>query len=57
MNKTQQPRPRAEPAPTAIDPLRQLGVGPVFLAVYMLGLVALQFFLVSLGTKPFLRSC
>lgn len=39
------------------EPLRQLGMGPTLLVVYALGLVMLQFVLVSLGTKSALRSC
>jgi hypothetical protein len=45
------------PPPKPVDPLRQHGVGPVLLAVYLFGLVILQFLLVSLGTKSALRSC
>lgn len=40
-----------------VEPLRQFGMGPTLLVVYALGLVMLQFVLVSLGTKPALRSC
>lgn len=40
-----------------VEPLRQFGMGPTLLVVYTLGLVMLQFVLVSLGAKSSLRSC
>jgi hypothetical protein len=45
------------PPPKPVDPLRQYGVGPALLAVYVFGLVILQFILVSLGAKSPLGSC
>lgn len=41
----------------AVEPLRQVGMGPALLAAYVLLLAVLQFTLVTLGNKPFLGSC
>lgn len=40
-----------------VEPLRQFGIGPALLSAYALGLVMLQFVLVSLGSKSSLGSC
>lgn len=41
----------------AVEPLRQVGMGPALLAAYVLLLAVLQFTLVTLGNRPFLGSC
>ena len=45
------------PTPKPVDPLRQYGIGPALLVFYLFGLIIIQFLLVSLGSKPPLRSC
>lgn len=40
-----------------VEPLRQFGLGPTLLVAYSLGLVMLQFVLLSLGPKSSLRAC
>ena len=40
-----------------VEPLRQFGMGPTLLVAYSLGLVMLQFVLISLGPKASLRTC
>jgi hypothetical protein len=43
--------------PARVEPLRQYGIGPLLLTLYLFSLVILQFLLVSLGVKPSLRTC
>jgi hypothetical protein len=57
MNRPLPAPPATQDKPKAVEPLRQLGVGPVLLAAYALVLVALHFTLVATGSKPFLGSC
>ena len=43
--------------PARVEPLRQFGIGPLLLTLYLFSLVILQFLLVSVGVKPSLRTC
>lgn len=57
MQRRQQQQEDAPAIPARVDPLRQYGIGPLLLTLYLFSLVILQFLLVSLGVKPSMRTC